>query len=63
MLRLALMLFAVIATTLMGTGVVAVLTMQFNSGPMPLVAAAAAGFVLAIPISWLVAKQLMAARR
>ncbi|MBK8769170.1 MAG: CTP synthetase [Rhizobiales bacterium] len=63
MLRLSLMLFAIIATTLMGTGVVAVLTMQFNSTALPIIAAAAAGFVLAIPVSWLVAKQLMPARR
>lgn len=63
MIRLMLMLFAVIATTLMGTAVVAVLTMQFNAGAQPIIAAAAAGFVLAIPISWIVARQLTAARR
>jgi len=63
MLRLMLMLFAVIGTTLMGTAVVAVLTLRMDSTAMPLIAAAAAGFVLAIPVSWLVAKQLTTARR
>ena len=63
MLRLMLMLFAVIGTTLMGTAVVAVLTLRMDSTAMPLIAAAAAGFVLAIPVSWLVAKQLTTVRR
>ncbi len=63
MLRLTLMLFAIIGTTLMGIGVVAVLTMRMDSTAMPIVTAAAAGFLLAIPVSWLVAKQLLAATR
>lgn len=63
MLRLTLMLFAIIGTTLMGIGVVAVLTMRMDSTAMPIAAAAAAGFVLAIPLSWYVAKQLTAVRK
>ncbi len=63
MLRLTLMLFAIIGTTLMGIGVVAVLTMRMDSTAIPIVAAAAAGFVLAIPLSWYVAKQLTVVRK
>jgi putative flippase GtrA len=62
MLRLSLMLFAIIGTTLMGIGVVTVLTLRMDTA-MPIIASAAAGFVLAIPASWLVAKQIVAAAR
>ncbi|MBL8789250.1 MAG: hypothetical protein JNM45_02055 [Rhizobiales bacterium] len=63
MLRLTLMLFAIIGTTLMGAAVVAVLTMRMDATAMPLIAAAAAGFVLAIPVSYGVARALMTATR
>lgn len=63
MVRLMLMLFAVIGTTLMGVAVVAVLTMRFDATAMPLIAAAAAGFVVAIPVSWMVARALTTAAR
>jgi putative flippase GtrA len=62
MIRLMLMLFAVVGTTLMGIGVVTVLTLRMDTA-MPIIASAAAGFVLAIPISWFVAKQMMAAAK
>lgn len=58
MLRLALILHAVVATVLMGIGVTAVLAMgKGTSGPILL--AVAAGFLLSIPVSWLIARQLM----
>ncbi len=63
MVRLMLMLFAVIGTTLMGTAIVAVLTLRMNATAMPLIYAAAAGFVVAIPVSWMVAKALTTAIR
>ncbi|NMD07956.1 MAG: CTP synthetase [Phyllobacteriaceae bacterium] len=62
MIRLMLMLFAVVGTTLMGIGVVTVLTLRMDTA-MPIIASAAAGFVLAIPISWFVAKQMTAATK
>lgn len=57
MLRLALTLFSLISTTLMGTGVVLVLTMGMDT-LTPILGAAAAGFLIALPISWVVAKQI-----
>ena len=62
MVRLMLMLFAVVGTTLMGIGIVTVLTLRMDTA-MPIIASAAAGFVLAIPISWFVAKQMTAATK
>lgn len=58
MVRLMMILFAVIATTLMGIGVVIVLSMEMGTGK-PIIAAAAIGFLLAIPVSWLTAKQIV----
>jgi hypothetical protein len=58
MLRLALVLFAVIATSLMGAGVIAVLSMGMDTG-RPIVLAALAGFLVAIPVSWLVARAIL----
>lgn len=57
MLRLMLILHSVIATTLMGIGVTAVLAAGMV-GTKPIVIAAAAGFVLSIPASWLVARKI-----
>ena len=57
MTRLMLTLFSMIATTLMGVFIVAALTMG-HVATQPILIAAAAGFVLAIPVSWLVAKQI-----
>lgn len=62
MLRLSSMLFAVIATTLMGTAVVAVLTMRMDTAK-PVMLAAAAGFLVSIPVSWLIAKKLLSGRK
>ncbi|MCF8511623.1 MAG: CTP synthetase [Rhodobacteraceae bacterium] len=57
MTRLMLTLFSMISTTLMGIGVVVALTTGYDT-LNPILIAAAAGFVLAIPVSWWVAKQL-----
>ena len=58
MSRLALALYFPIATTLMGIGITAVLSLDMVA-PMPILAAVAAGLVLGVPVSWLVAKQIV----
>lgn len=60
--RLMFALFFVIATMLMGIGVIAVLTMQMGTAK-PIMLAAAAGFVLALPATWAVAHQIVKAKR
>lgn len=57
MTRLMMILFSMISTTLMGVGVIAALTTG-NDTLQPILIAAAIGFVLAIPVSWFVAKQI-----
>lgn len=57
MTRLMMTLFSMISTTLMGVGVVLALTTGHDT-LKPILIAAAVGFVLALPISWWVAKQL-----
>lgn len=57
MLRLASILFSLISTTLMGTAVIVALTMGWDT-LTPILIAAASGFVVALPISWFVAKQI-----
>jgi len=57
MLRLTLILFSMISTTLMGVGIVIALVMGLDT-LQPIVIAAAIGFLLSIPASWLVAKQI-----
>ena len=57
MTRLMLTLFSMIATTLMGVFIVAALTLG-HVATQPILIGAALGFVLAIPVSWLVAKQI-----
>lgn len=58
MLRLALVLHALVATVLMGIGVTAVLSMGQATGSQILLAAGA-GFVLSVPVSWLVAREIL----
>lgn len=57
MSRLMMTLFSMVATTLMGIGVVVALTTGYDT-LTPILIAAAVGFVLALPVSWFVAKQL-----
>lgn len=57
MLRLASVLYSLIATALAGTAVIAVLTAGFVSA-LAIFSAAATGAVVAAPVSWVVAKKL-----
>ena len=57
MTRLMMLLFSMVATTLMGVGVIIALTTGFGT-LKPIVLAAAVGFVLALPVSWLIARKL-----
>lgn len=59
MLRLSLALFFVIGTTLMGIGVITVLTMDLQAGWKPIAIAAGIGFVAAIPVSMWVARKIV----
>lgn len=56
-MRLMMILYAMIGTTLAGIGVVAVLTIGTDSW-QTILAAAATGAVLGLPASWFVAKQI-----
>lgn len=55
--RLMFILFFVIGTTLMGIGVTTALSMGLVTG-RPILISAIAGFVLALPASWLVARKI-----
>ena len=57
MLRLAGILYSLISTSLAGTAIIAVLVAGYGT-LLPILFAAAAGFVLAAPVSWMVAKQI-----
>ena len=57
MTRLTLILFSMISTSLMGTALVVALTLGMDT-LTPILIGAALGFVLAIPVSWLVARQI-----
>lgn len=58
MLRLMFVLHTVIATTLMGIGVTAVLAAGMV-GTQPIAIAAGVGFILAFPASWLIARRVV----
>ena len=60
MLLLARILYSLIAATLSGSGVVLVLVAGYNS-LWPILIAAAAGAVLAAPISYVLARKLYSA--
>ncbi|ABG30742.1 CTP synthetase [Roseobacter denitrificans] len=57
MLRIALILYSIVATTFAGTAVIAVLTTGLT-GTMPIVVAAVAGAVLAAPASYILAGKI-----
>lgn len=57
MSRLMMILFSMIATTLMGIGIVIALVSGHDT-LQPIVVAAAIGFVLALPVAWYVARQI-----
>jgi predicted PurR-regulated permease PerM len=57
MFRLASILFSMIATTCAGIGVIAALTMGYDT-LYPILLAAAAGLVVAFPVTWGVTKKI-----
>ena len=57
MTRLMFILFSMASTTLMGVMIVIALVTGYDT-VRPIIAAAALGFVLAIPVSWLLARSL-----
>ncbi len=57
MTRLMMILFSMISTTMMGVFIVVALTIGKDT-LQPILIAAALGFVLAVPVSWFVAKQI-----
>ena len=57
MLRLASILYTLISATLAGTGVIAVLVAGYVT-LIPILIAAVVGAILALPISWAVARSL-----
>lgn len=61
MLRLASILYSIIATTLAGIGIIAVLAAGFGT-LTPILIAAAVGAVIALPVSWVVARQIIGAQ-
>ncbi len=57
MIRLASILYTLISTSLAGTAVIAVLVAGYDT-LLPILIAAALGFVAALPVAWLVARRL-----
>jgi hypothetical protein len=58
MLRLASILYSLIGTTVAGTLVIAALTMGYDT-LQPILVAAAVGAILAVPVTYLVAKGIV----
>jgi hypothetical protein len=56
-MRLMMVLYSMISTAMAGTGVIAVLSMGYGT-LWPIVLAAAAGALLALPVSWAVANEI-----
>lgn len=59
MLRLAGLLYSIVATALAGTGVIAALTLGYVSW-QPMLIAAVIGAVIAVPVSGMIAKAILA---
>ncbi len=57
MTRLTMILFSIVGTTLMGIGVVVVLSLGWTTA-QSIITAAAIGAGLALPVSYLVARQI-----
>lgn len=60
MYRMMMILLPIVATTLMGMAVIAVLSMDMQAGWQEILVAAAVGLVVSVPISWFVGKQVVA---
>ncbi|MDD3797675.1 MAG: hypothetical protein PHE36_00685 [Novosphingobium sp.] len=58
MFRLMSVLFSIIGTTLMGIGIVVVLVMGLDTWK-PILLAAVAGFLVAIPVSWFISRAIL----
>ncbi|GGO28770.1 hypothetical protein GCM10010991_11920 [Gemmobacter aquaticus] len=58
MTRLMMIIFSMASTSLMGAFIVAALVMGMDTS-QPILIAAALGFVAAIPVSWIVARQIV----
>jgi hypothetical protein len=56
-MRLMMILYSMIGTALAGSSIVLVLTLGHDT-LWPIVAAAAVGAVLALPVSWLIAREI-----
>ncbi len=56
-MRLTILLYSIIGTALAGSAVIAVLTMGYVT-LWPILGAAVVGAVLALPVSWLVAREI-----
>ena len=56
-MRLFMLLYTLAATAMAGTGVIVVLTLGMV-GVMPILVAAAMGAGLAVPVAWLLAREL-----
>lgn len=56
-MRLVMVLYSMIATAMAGTGVIAVLSMGYGT-LWPILGAAAVGAALALPVAWVVARQI-----
>lgn len=57
MFRIALLFFSMIATTLAGSAMIVALTMGYDT-LAPILVAAAAGLVVAFPVTWIIARQI-----
>lgn len=57
MLRLSMLLFTIIATTLAGIAIVVALVLGHDT-LTPILVAALTGFVLSVPASWMVARMV-----
>ena len=60
MFRMMLILLPIVATSLMGMAVIAVLSMDMNAEWQPIAIAAAAGLIVSFPISWFVGRRIVA---
>lgn len=57
MLRLTLLMYTILSGTLAGTAIIAVLVAGYGT-KMPIIYAAIAGFLVAVPASWVLAKKI-----
>ena len=57
MSRLMMLLFSMISTTLMGIGIVVALVTGYDT-LQPILIAAALGFVLALPATWIIGRKI-----